>query len=420
MSHTFVMENVDMLESETHRFFDSTFDHDFIITLKIPMKDETITLTKRGFDELDIQAIANNEARVKILLLPTKLADFLRLLFKNLSNEKRLKPFVSNNVKSIIAQITSYLSQLPDDRCSNFLRKHLQNIKEGLQNPLDISAYQISLANIVDFQKALLAIKEIYDNSIICRFELAGNTQHLIGHVQSYAVIDYIKAVLGDEYAQKGNTINALWFGVPQDRKRYIIIGIRSDIIKGADFSLPKEPPEIQKVTVGDAFLDLMEYPVSYSKDSDAIPLIPIDETMSQYAIKMRGDSKNLHNHIITNTTEEAMKRFKVIGEGQNFYCLPDKLKTTYAKPERTQKTIYLRLNSKEPSGTVVNVRKSMWIHPKLDRAVSVRESARLQSFPDSFIFCGTKDSQYQQVGNAVPPMMAKAIAECLIKYLAL
>jgi len=53
-----------------------------------------------------------------------------------------------------------------------------------------------------------------------------------------------------------------------------------------------------------------------------------------------------------------------------------------------------------------------MWIHPQKDRAISVREAARLQSFPDSFIFCGKKDSQYQQVGNAVPPMMAKAIAE--------
>lgn len=65
-----------------------------------------------------------------------------------------------------------------------------------------------------------------------------------------------------------------------------------------------------------------------------------------------------------------------------------------------------------------MNVRKSMWIHPQKDRAISVREAARLQSFPDSFIFCGKKDSQYQQVGNAVPPMMAKAIAEQIADYL--
>lgn len=69
-------------------------------------------------------------------------------------------------------------------------------------------------------------------------------------------------------------------------------------------------------------------------------------------------------------------------------------------------------------SGTVVNVRKSMWIHPTKDRAISIREAARLQTFPDSFVFYGSKDKQYQQVGNAVPPVLAKAIAEKLLTYL--
>lgn len=77
-----------------------------------------------------------------------------------------------------------------------------------------------------------------------------------------------------------------------------------------------------------------------------------------------------------------------------------------------------MRLDYNQPSGTVVNVRKSMWVHPVLDRAVSVREAARLQTFPDSFVFCGTKDKQYQQVGNAVPPIMAKAIAKKLAQQL--
>ena len=67
-------------------------------------------------------------------------------------------------------------------------------------------------------------------------------------------------------------------------------------------------------------------------------------------------------------------------------------LKTTYSNADRTQNTIYMRLKYDEPSGTVVNVRKSMWIHPRLHRAITVREAARLQSFPDSFEFVGTKD----------------------------
>ena len=60
----------------------------------------------------------------------------------------------------------------------------------------------------------------------------------------------------------------------------------------------------------------------------------------------------------------------------------------------------------------------SMWIHPEHNRAVSIREAARLQTFPDSFRFEGTKDSQYQQVGNAVPPILAEAIAEKLAELL--
>jgi len=59
-----------------------------------------------------------------------------------------------------------------------------------------------------------------------------------------------------------------------------------------------------------------------------------------------------------------------------------------------------------------------MWIHPEKDRAISIREAARLQTFPDSFVFCGSKDQQYQQVGNAVPPIMAKSIAKKLAKLL--
>ena len=126
-----------------------------------------------------------------------------------------------------------------------------------------------------------------------------------------------------------------------------------------------------------------------------------------------------LRNHIVTNTTKTAMQRFKALKQGQNFHALDDSLKTnTYTDASRTQNTIYLRLDYDEPSGTVVNVRKSMWIHPTKDRAISVREAARLQTFPDSFVFCGTKDKQYQQVGNAVPPIMAKSIAKKLANLL--
>ena len=129
-------------------------------------------------------------------------------------------------------------------------------------------------------------------------------------------------------------------------------------------------------------------------------------------------DSDTLRNHFNTATGKIAQKRFDALEEGGNFHTLPDELKSTYSDGKRTQSTIYLKLKYDEPSGTVVNVRKSMWVHPAISRALSVREAARLQTFPDSFVFMGTKDSQYQQVGNAVPPILARAIAETVLKYL--
>ncbi len=126
-------------------------------------------------------------------------------------------------------------------------------------------------------------------------------------------------------------------------------------------------------------------------------------------------DSDTLFNHVITKTRDVAMERFKMLKQGENFHSLDESMKTnTYTNVARTQNTIYQRLDYDAPCGTVVNVRKSMWIHPTLDRAISIREAARLQSFPDSFRFYGTKDQQYQQVGNAVPPLMSKAIAQHL------
>ena len=112
------------------------------------------------------------------------------------------------------------------------------------------------------------------------------------------------------------------------------------------------------------------------------------------------------------------MDRFKVIAPGENFHSLPDDLKKNYENPKRTQNTVYRRLSYEFPSDTVVNVRKSMWIHPELHRAISAREAARLQSFPDDYVFYGTKDSVYQQIGNAVPPFLGRAVAEKVVEVL--
>ena len=242
----------------------------------------------------------------------------------------------------------------------------------------------------------------------------------LVAHIKTFSVLDYIKAVLmspGNNYNIASGVLNATDYGAPQKRSRYVIMGIKSSVFK--KISLPS-PNYIAKPlrTVRDAIGDLENLPPFYNLKEDKGLVLGTYDGLSELAQKLR-DSKLLMNHITTATTDVAMERFKAIKQGENFHSLDEKMKiNTYTNAERTQNTIYLRLNYDEPSGTVVNVRKSMWIHPMLDRAISVREAARLQTFPDSFVFCGTKDQQYQQVGNAVPPLLAKAIANKITRIL--
>lgn len=262
--------------------------------------------------------------------------------------------------------------------------------------------------------------QEIHKNKIVVT---GYNRNHgLVAEVTSMAVIEYVKKILGapnSGYIIKDGVLSAATFGAPQKRMRFVIIGVKKEQApEGVE--LPEGTIKENKFnTVWDAIADIEDVDTTsdVSIGNNGIKLPKVTKQISKYGNRLR-NSEKLYNHVITDTTPRALERFKAIQQGSNFHSLAPELRTTYSDPKRTQNTIYLRLDYNAPSGTVVNVRKSMWIHPVKDRALSVREAARLQAFPDSFVFCGTKDSQYQQVGNAVPPILAKAVAEHLCTYL--
>ena len=410
----FIMENVKMLSSEKHRFFESEFDNDQIIALrnagaKIPLQTEKLFISPPEIIEITSNGCLTEHWEEYVL--PEKLRDIIRILNKNILNSKKLPNYLKKHEKEIIKQITIYLEEPQNSE----IAERLNNILDGLT----AKKYE-SIAEETNYlatmQKALIEIKELFVNRIIGSY-LIDDRGNLVFETNSYSVIDYINAILGDTYIQIGEVLNAKWFGVPQDRKRHIVFGLRKDIVAGKEINLPKEPKGYQEITVGDAIGDLIDYPVGFTSTYKPIPYHSGDK-LTMYEAKMRRESSSVKNHIATSTRATAQERFAAIKQGENFHSLDESLKTTYSNPERTQNTIYLRLAPNAPSGTVVNVRKSMWIHPELNRAVSVREAARLQSFPDSFAFFGTKDSQYQQVGNAVPPLLAKAIANNVKEYL--
>ena len=410
----FIMENVTMLRSDKHRFFESLKDHEEIEELKkkgfdIPQRNESVFVCSEQYGELN----PDNFTESLVFLFPEELLQLLNVLYKNTSNEKRLMKYLNKNKNGIKKSISKYML-FSNSKNANIVEK-LNNISSNLEQDKICNCID-DLAYLIKLQKALRTIKEINDNQLVGEYYINENGE-LMFSANSYSVINYVNAVLEGEYNQIGDIVCAEDFGVPQERRRYIVMGIRKDVCKGKKLSLPLGNKKQEINTVMDAIGDLEKYVPSSTSITYEIEYKG-DEELSLYAKRMRRKSRSIKNHIVTNTTEKALERYRLIEQGHNFHSLPIEQKDTYSKPERTQNTIYLRLDPNKPCGTVVNVRKSMWIHPNLDRAISVREAARLQSFPDVFEFTGTKDSQYQQVGNAVPPLMAEAIAKNLLKYL--
>jgi len=229
--------------------------------------------------------------------------------------------------------------------------------------------------------------------------------------ITSYEQGNTVKTIKGlfEEigYITKEQVLCASDYGVPQDRNRFIMVGNRL----GIDFIFPNKQKE--KVTVGEALADLPKlnngdhfYELSYTKTLDEC---------SEYVRKMRGNQDCATQNFVSRNKGYVIERYKYIGQGQNWKAIPDHLMKNYSNKNNCHSGIYKRLDANKPSVVISNYRKNMLIHPDQHRGLSVREAARLQSFPDSFEFKGSLSHIQQQIGNAVPPLLAKAIFEQII-----
>jgi DNA (cytosine-5)-methyltransferase 1 len=346
----------------------------------------------------------------------------LNVIYKYRMNPQKLTASLSKHKSRLI----SLAKRITDNQCAN---AHIARTEEYTGTAIlnyfskpgscDTECLCRSIEPAIMLQRMLSKAKEIHDNDIVVSEFVSEHG--LVAKVKSMAVIDYIESILGassNGYSLTKGVLSAVSFGVPQKRMRFVIMGVKKTITESVQ--LPSGTfSENAYRSVFDAISDI-ECVDTTTNAAEGETGIALPAYSGQIGVlgRMLRDSNTLYNHVSTETTPEALKRFKAIQQGDNFHSLDTELKANYSDPTRTQNTIYLRLKYDEPSGTVVNVRKSMWIHPLLNRALSVREAARLQTFPDSFVFFGTKDSQYQQVGNAVPPMLAQVIAEHLSRYL--
>ena len=215
--------------------------------------------------------------------------------------------------------------------------------------------------------------------------------------------------------------LNSYYFSVPQNRERIFIIGVKAN--------LNKSPSKIYQVlnklkienknlfNVEDAIKDLPF--LLQGQGEEEINFYP--SKSNKYLKKIRNKNfKKLYNHVCRGHNKLDMERFKYLSK--NVWELTD---LSRVRPDLIHhdplhfKNRYTVQQWKKPGRTVIaHIHKdgNLFIHPdyKQQRTFTVREAARIQSFPDDFRFYGSRTSQFKQVGNAVPPMMAKKISEVI------
>lgn len=452
----FLMENVKTMDSAKHKFFITKSDGVYLSKYYLGSEEHMNDLLDKAGED-----IAPFWTEERITLIETDNAEIKKILYNFLQNENiKIMPFLSQGFQLRLKGIIRRFHKNGNDELikndkekKEFanLKNHIQNYKnneehfrgmlligaEGLFSRVEDILHKLldgivlsekdmdNLDSFLVLNKWLLIFKELNDERIdftISYSEDMGTEDDAFkieALVKTYNIVVYLKYIFKSlGYQIDAGVLTASNYGVPQKRNRFMILGVKNSSMKTKEVKLPEGYRT--RFSTRDAILDLETIPPA--KEVSSQPLVydvSLGKTLLQkYYRKNAGN--NLLNHINTSSKDLSLKRFQKIkdGNGKNFHSLSDELKESYADASRTQNTVYLRLNYEEPSPTVVNVRKSMWNHPKNAVAISIREAARLQSFRDDFEFIGTKDQQYQQVGNAVPPLMARAVAEKILEVL--
>ena len=195
-------------------------------------------------------------------------------------------------------------------------------------------------------------------------------------------------------------------YGVPQLRRRLIFMGIRKDLGEPS-FPIPTFTPETYR-TCKDALSDLPSREREYGEEVDEYT----SEPTSEYQKLMRGDCTVLHNHVASKHSQMVQDTIALVPEGGNYKDLP-----AGWGESRKFHVAWTRYHGDKPSNTIDTGHRNHF-HYKYNRVPTVREAARLQSFPDDFVFTGTRTQQNRQVGNAVPPLLGYALGKAILNII--
>lgn len=238
---------------------------------------------------------------------------------------------------------------------------------------------------------------------------LMENVRQILTKDKGFAKNEIIKTLSSLGYNINVDVLHANNYGVPQKRVRAFFIGVRNDFDIKFDFNnLKKQSP----VTVGNALEDLYYYDTKVSKATTIEDVLDYknEKKLNKYQEYLReGAGTTLKNHNIKYPMQKVQDRMSHVKEGENWRSVPEELWDTVRNNRHS--SAYRRLDSKTFSITI-DTGHMNYFHPKYNRVPTVRESARLQSFPDKFIFAGNQGAQFRQVGNAVPPLLGKALAQ--------
>ena len=204
--------------------------------------------------------------------------------------------------------------------------------------------------------------------------------------------------------------LDAVDYGVPQHRRRVIFLGIKKSIVEQkGEFHFPKPYlTEDKYITIEEAISDLPEYiPANQPKEID-YQKAPLNE----YQKLMRNGATKITNHNFTNHSDETRRTIKLVPEGGSIQDLSPE-----QKGNRNYHALLRKMDHSKPSLTIDTGHRT-YFHYNEPRIPSIREEARLQSFPDTYEFLGSKVEQYKQVGNAVPPILAGVIAKTILEYM--
>lgn len=254
------------------------------------------------------------------------------------------------------------------------------------------------------FYQYLRFVEELQPNALLIE-----NVKNVLVAKNGYVPQNVTRFLEEIGYEVSFSIVCAADFGVPQNRFRAIFVALKKEYGKFDFVSLDKYKKAI--VTTAEAISDIASIEET-AKTFEQGTIFTLGKPESEYQRLMQAPDRKLHNHMIYYPARNVQTMMTFVPEGGNWRSVPREM----FKTERTNRyTNYLRrLKRNEPSITI-DTGHNVYFHYAFNRVPTIRESARIQSFPDSFIFTGGKGQQFRQVGNAVPPLMAEALAKAIM-----